>query len=208
MRFVTVNRTRMVLSLCAVAALAPLPDVHAQPPTTYRFAAVALADDPAVRRDFEDGLVAKLRARSFDVVTSHDIVPKASDIDNKSFVRRILEADDRIVGILMLRPAAIGPGSSLEAVRDQIRDDVFRDMQSFAAAVSPTGSDDLIAVIHMAVYMLRDDEPIPLTAGAVWLDDEVDSRQQGIARLQDLIVDNLDAARPSIREFLGLPPLD
>jgi hypothetical protein len=44
--------------------------------------------------------------------------------------------------------------------------------------------------------------------GAVWLDAPVKDRDEGIARLQDLIVANVDAARPAIRKHYGLPPLD
>lgn len=46
-----------------------------------------------------------------------------------------------------------------------------------------------------------------VSAGAVWLDEAVESQEQGIERLQDLIVANIDAARPAIRQHLGLPPL-
>jgi hypothetical protein len=41
----------------------------------------------------------------------------------------------------------------------------------------------------------------------VWLDENVRDRAQGIARLEDLIADNVDAARPALRQRLGLPPL-
>lgn len=195
----------MLAALVLVLALAP--GAGAQPPGAYRFAVVALADDPVLRETFEDGLVAKLRARGFDAVTSYDVVPDIEDADKRNFVRRLLRADDEIAGILMMRPAAVGPGASLDAVRDEIRDDVFRDMQAFADAVSTTGTDDLIAVIHLGIYMLADDDDtIPLSAGAVWLDEPVNDTDEAVARLQDLIVGNLDAARPSIREFLGLPP--
>jgi hypothetical protein len=41
----------------------------------------------------------------------------------------------------------------------------------------------------------------------VWLDEPVKNRAEGIERLQDLIVANLDAAGPEIREHFGVPPL-
>ncbi|HEX7081800.1 MAG TPA: hypothetical protein VF329_12375 [Gammaproteobacteria bacterium] len=36
----------------------------------------------------------------------------------------------------------------------------------------------------------------------------METREEGIERLQDLIVANVDAARPAIRRLLGLPPLE
>jgi hypothetical protein len=39
------------------------------------------------------------------------------------------------------------------------------------------------------------------------LDEPVKDRAEGIERLQDLIITNLDAARPEIREYFGMPPL-
>ena len=80
-------------------------------------------------------------------------------------------------------------------------------MQRFARRVSGSGSDDLIAVVHLAIYTLAGDEPALISAGAVWLDEPVADRAEGIKRLQALIVQNVDAVRPAIRQRLGLPPL-
>jgi hypothetical protein len=107
----------------------------------------------------------------------------------------------------MLRPAAIGAGSSLESVRNEVDPIVYESMRAFAREVSEPGSDDLIAVVHMAIYTLSDGEARLLSSGAVWLDEEVESQEQGIERLQGLIVANVNAARPAMRERLGLPPL-
>jgi hypothetical protein len=75
--------------------------------------------------------------------------------------------------------------------------------------VGSTDANDLIAVVHMAIYLLEDeDDPELLSSGAVWLDEEVESREQGLERLHDLVVNNVDAVRPAIREHLGLPPLE
>lgn len=45
------------------------------------------------------------------------------------------------------------------------------------------------------------------SAGAVWLDESNASQQEVIDRLQGLIVANVEAVRPAIRQQLGLPPL-
>ena len=172
---------------------------------TYRAAVVALTDDPPLRVSFEDGLSARLREHRYDVTSTYEIEPDVDALDSRRFLRTL--ASNGVQAVLMLRPAAVGPGSSLESVRSQVSDELLRDMRAFAQEVSSSGGENLIAVVHMAVYVFRDGDPQLISAGAVWLDEEVESREQGIERLQDLIVANVDAARPVMRQRLGLPPL-
>lgn len=63
-------------------------------------------------------------------------------------------------------------------------------------------------VASHSIYSISEGDATPVSAGAVWLDEEVETREEGIERLQDLIVANVDAARPAIRRLLGLPPLE
>ena len=173
---------------------------------TYKSALVALVEDSEVRADFEEGLAAKFREHNYDAITSYDIVPDIGDVDNRNFAERL--ASEGVQAILMMRPAAVGAGSTLESVRDEIAPEIYSDMRTFAREVSDSGGDDLIAVIHMGIYLILGDETALISAGATWLDEEVESQAQGIERLQDLILANVDAARPAIRRRLGLPPLD
>jgi hypothetical protein len=80
-------------------------------------------------------------------------------------------------------------------------------MRQFAGEVSTAGSDDLIAVVHLAIYALDGDQASLLSSGAVWLDEEVPTRDEGVSRLLELIVSNVDSIRPAIRRHIGLPPL-
>jgi hypothetical protein len=178
----------------------------AQEIVTYKAAIVALADDPQVRADFEETLATKAREHRYDAITSYDIAPEVRDLDDDDFLET-LEANG-VRTVLMLRPAAIGPGSSLESVRNEVSQRLLTDMQRFAKEVSSSEADDLIAVVHMAIYLLGEGDAELLSAGAVWLDEEVESREQGVARLQDLVLTNVDAVRPAIRQHLGLPPLE
>jgi hypothetical protein len=172
----------------------------------YKAAVVALTDDAELRKSFEDSLVAKAREHDYDAVTSYGIEPNVTRVDRNQFLRAL--AANGIQAVLMLRPAAIGAGASLESVRGEVSDELLRDMRQFAQQVGSGGSaDDLVAVVHMAIYVLRDGDPRLVSSGAVWLDEEVESREQGIERLQELIAANVDAVRPAIRMRLGLPPL-
>lgn len=177
-----------------------------EPVRFYRIAMVALSEDPEVRREFEDGLVRKAKAFNYDAVTSYDIVPEVTELDNKDVVSRLSEAG--VQSIVMMKPAAVGAGSTLESVKDEVPNEVYANMRSFAREISPTHDDDeLVAVIHTAIYMVRGRGTELLTSGAVWLDQPVETQEEGIDKLQDLIVANMNKARPAIRQYLGLPPL-
>ena len=110
--------------------------------------------------------------------------------------------------VLLVRPAAIGPGASLDSVRKEVSAKTLTDMRDFAKKVSASGADDLIAVIHQAVYLFYGRDPEVISSGAVWLDEPVSDRAEAIARLQDLMLENLDAARPSIRRFYRMNPIE
>ena len=172
---------------------------------TFKAAVVALTDDAKLRESFERELVAKAREHRYDAVASYDIVPKVADVRSKSFVKTLAAKGVKVV--LMVRPAAIGAGSSLDAVKGEVSPAMLQDMKSFAKMVSPPGGTDLIAVVHLAIYAIYTGKPELLSPGAVWLDEPVTDRAEGIARLQDLIVKNVDAARPALRQYLGMPPL-
>jgi hypothetical protein len=172
----------------------------------YKSAVVALTDDSALRADFERQIVAKARERNYDAITSYDLVPDVSDVDNRAFVDTMLANNVDLV--LLLRPAAIGPGSSLDSVRKEVSAKTLTNMRKFAKEVSGSGGDDLIAVVHMAVYLFYGRDLEVISSGAIWLDEPVQDRAEGIARLQDLTLDNIDAARPAIRRYYRLAPVE
>jgi hypothetical protein len=192
-----------LLVASAIAVLA-VPAI-AQEVVRYKSAVVALTDDPALRQSFERDLVAKARTHDYDAITSYDLVPNVGDVDNKDFVRTL--SSHGVQAVLMIRPAAVGEGSSLDSVRKEVSPKVLADMRSFARKVSGSSGDDLIAVVHTAIYLLRGGESELISSGAVWLDEPVETREEGIERLQNLMLANVDAARPQIRQYLRLPPL-
>jgi hypothetical protein len=204
------------LAACAALAVAAVsyaqqPSPSQAPPSsaqvvTFKAAVVALISNPALRQEFETGLVATARARRYDAITSYDLVPKVSDVRDRDFIKTLTAKGVQVV--LMVRPAAVGPGSSLDAVKKEVSPAMLADMRTFAKEVSPSGPDDLIAVVHLAIYMIDTGKPELVAPGAVWLDEPVKNRDEGIARLQGLIAANVDAARPAIRKHYGLPPLD
>ena len=195
---------RIVLIACAVALTQNI--ATAQENVTLKSAVVALAAQPALRAEFEDGLVAKALEHDYDAVTSYDLIPEVDDVDDADFVDRLREHGVGVV--LMIRPAAVGADSTLDSVRDSVSPDVYSNMRAFARELSPSGEEDLLAVVHMGIYLITEDGAQLISAGAVWLDEPNPSQQEAIDRLQNLIVANVDGVRPAIREHLGLPPLE
>jgi hypothetical protein len=194
------------LTLVLISGILMFEAASSQPVMRYRLAMVALTEDPQIRTDFENGLAAKFRANDYDAVASHEIIPDITDLDDSDIVRRLSEAG--VEGIVMAKPAAVGPGSSLESVKDDVSSEVYANMRTFAREISPShDEDDLIAVIHTASYIIRGKRAELLSSGAVWLDQPVETQEEGIEKLQDLIVANMNKARPAIREYLGMPPL-
>jgi hypothetical protein len=195
-------------AVCVLAALAIATAASGQGRENriYKAAVVALTNDPALRSDFERQIVAKARERNYDAVTSYDLVPTVTDVDSREFVDTMLA--NRVDLVLLIRPAAIGPGSSLDSVRKEVNAKTLTDMRNFAKKVSESSGNDLIAVVHMAVYLFYGRDPEVISSGAVWLDEPVQDRAEGVARLQDLALDNLDAARPAIRRYYRLAPIE
>lgn len=189
--------------LCAISLSAPA--LAQRAPATLKAAVVALTEDSALRESFERELVALARTHDYDAVTSYDIAADVRDVDDKAFVEALKSRG--VQAVLIVRPAAVGEGSSLEAVRNDVSPRLMANMQRFARRISDSGADDLIAVVHLGIYVITSREPEPISSGAVWLDEPVTDRAQGIERLQRLILENVDGVRPAIRQHLGLPPL-
>ena len=194
---------RILSGLFLLAAAAPA--LAQQAPVTLKSAVVVLTDDPALREEVENALVAKAREHSYDAVASYSIVPEIADADSRAFMRTLPSRG--MQAVLMVRPSAVGEGSSLESVRAEVSPEAFERMREFAGEVSTASTDDLIAVVHLGVYALQDGDASLLSSGAVWLDEDVPDREEGIERLLDLVVTNIDGIRPAIRQHLGLPPL-
>ena len=194
--------SRMLTGLLLLACSA---GASAQAPVTLKSAVVVLSDDPALRQEVEDALVSKAREHNYDAVASHTIVPDIADADSRGFMNTL--GNSGMQAVLMLRPSAVGEGSSLESVRAEVSPETFERMREFAGEVSTASVDDLIAVVHLGIYALDDGTASLLSSGAVWLDEDVPTREEGISRLLDLVVTNVDSIRPAIRRHLGLPPL-
>ena len=181
-------------------------EVSSQQDVTLKSAVVALAAQPDLRAEFEEGLATQARALGYNAVTSYDLVSDVTNVDDPDFIKTLVS--NGIGAVLMIRPAAVGPGATLESVKDAVSPEVYANMRSFARLLSPLGEEDVLAVVHLGIYLISVHGPELISSGAVWLDEPSPSREEGIKRLQNLIVANVEGVRPAIREHLGLPPLE
>ena len=193
-----------ILYVCAALSIATAAFGQGRENRIYKAAVVALTQDPMLRADFERQLVAKAREHNYDAVASYDLVPTITDVRNSKFVDTMLA--NKVDIVFLARPAAIGPGASLDSVRKEVSAKTLTDMRDFAKKVSDSNGNDLIAIVHQAVYLFYGRSPEVISSGAVWLDEPVQDRAEAIARLQDLMIENLDAARPGIRRFYRMNP--
>jgi len=173
---------------------------------TLKSAVVALAAQPGLRAEFEEGLVARALELDYNALPSYELVPDVTDVNDPDFIRRMVT--NGIGAVLIVRPAAVGPDATLESVRDSVSPGTYANMQAFARELSPSGEADILAVVHLGLYLLSVHGAELVASGAVWLDEPNPSREEGIERLQDLVVTNVNNVRPAIREHLGLPALE
>jgi hypothetical protein len=195
-----------VLCVCIALGIATAASGQGREERIYKAAVVALTEDAALRADFERDLAAKAREHGYDAVTSYDLVPDVTDVDSREFVDAMLA--NRVDVLLLVRPAAVGPGSSLDAVRQEVSAKTLVDMKDFAKEVSGSTGDDLIAVVHIGVYLFYGRSPEVISSGAVWLDEPVTDRAEAITRMEDLVIENIDAARPGIRRHYRLAQIE
>jgi hypothetical protein len=192
------------VALIAIAACLAL-NSEAQDVVTLKSAVVTLAAQSELRAEFEEGLVRKARELQYNAVSSYDLVPDVTDVDDRDFIKRMLT--NGVGAVLMVRPASVGPDASLESVKESVSPLVYENMRAFAREISPSGEDEILAVVHLAIYLISVDGAELIGSGAVWLDEPSPSREEAMERLQNLIVANVNGVRPAIREHLGLAPL-
>jgi hypothetical protein len=122
---------------------------------TLKATVVALAAQPELRAEFEEGLVRKARDLKYNAVPSYDLVPDVTDVDNRDFIKRMLT--NGVGAVLMVRPASVGPDASLESVKEAVSPAVYANMRAFARELSPSGEEDILAVVHLAIYLISID---------------------------------------------------
>lgn len=169
-----------------------------------KFAVIALDTDGATRISFEDQLAQALVVDNYDAVASYTLLPDISDITDPSLREKLLNNGINLV--MVLRPVDIGTTATIESVQGHLRPDDYGSIQEFVEGYRGDNFNTQ-AVIHIAGFLFDAERSMTFWQGVLWLDEEVDSQEQGIDKLIELVLFNLNQSRGSLRKRLGLPPL-
>jgi hypothetical protein len=169
-----------------------------------KFAVMALADQDDTRREFENQLVVRLRDDRYDATASYALIPDLEALGSNSVRQALLDVG--IHAILILRPLEVAEGVALSPADLRLNPEEFTSVSRFISAYR--GHDfDLRTVVQIAGFMLDPDASRLFWHGVIWLDDPVETQQNRIDRIVDLVQFNLNQSRSALREQLGYPPL-
>ncbi len=178
---------------------------HAQQEQQFlRFALLALTDDDQSRREFENQLVIRLQEDRFDAVASFELLPDPRGMAPGAVRRRLL--DSGVQAVLILRPLELAEGTTLSPGQLQMSPGEFTSVSRF---ISGYRGDKFAVrtVVQIAGFLLQRDASQLFWHGVIWLDDTVETEQNRIDRIVDLVQFNLNNSRSALRAQLGFPAL-
>lgn len=169
-----------------------------------KFAVIALSDDQSVRVRFEDYLVSSLLTDNYDAISSHEILTDLFDQSNEIVSEQLNNSG--IDAVLIIGAIDTGPDASISNARETLFPENYSQIQDFIANYRGNNFQTQV-VVHVAGYLLEDVNSLGFWQGVLWLDEEVESEQEGIEKLADLVKFNLNQSRNLLRRRLGLPVL-
>lgn len=169
-----------------------------------KFMVVAVSDEADIRSDFEGALVERLKADNYDAVSSHTLLPSLSDFSHPNTSQELQKKG--IQGILLLTPIDVGEQASIKSVKPHLWPKSYGSIESFVHGYRD-GNFDTQVVLQVSGFLISENNLSNFWQGIIWLDDTVTTRQEGIAKLSELVLSNLNASRPYLRKLLGFEPL-
>jgi len=169
-----------------------------------KFTVVALSKEHSIRRDFENELVKNLRANNYDAIASHSLLPDISSLHDPAL--RLKLQEEGVQGVLLLRPIDIGEQASIQSAQKQIAPKAYNTIEAFVTDYRG-GDFSTQAVVQVSGFLLSEAHTANFWQGIIWLDDNVKTREEGIEKLSDLVLSNLNASRGYLRKRLGFKPL-
>ncbi|HEB27370.1 MAG TPA: hypothetical protein ENI05_06290 [Porticoccus sp.] len=169
-----------------------------------KFTVVALSKEHSIRRDFENELVKNLRANNYDAIASYSLLPDISSLHDPAL--RLKLQEEGIQGVLLLRPIDIGEQASIQSAQKQIAPKAYNTIEAFVTDYRG-GDFSTQAVVQVSGFLLSEAHTANFWQGIIWLDDNVKTREEGIEKLSDLVLSNLNASRGYLRKRLGFKPL-
>ena len=194
-----------VVTLVGVFFLLWLPGSLAQEQQQLlRFTVMALSDSNESRRAFENQLVNRLSEDRYDVIASYELISDLNTVRTDQIRSRLLESG--IQAILILRPLEMAEGVELSAAQLQMSPGEFTSVSQFINAYRGDNF-EIRTIVQIVGFLLQNDGVRLFWHGTIWLDDTVETEQNRIDKLVDLVQFNLNNSRSALRAQLGLPPL-
>ncbi|MEH6467168.1 MAG: hypothetical protein V7722_06015 [Porticoccus sp.] len=203
LRLIVILSLFMVLSLGQVSAGVQQDEKRAD--QLLKFTVVVLSKEKNIRRNFEEKLVKNLRANNYDAIASHSLIPDISNLRGPELRQKLQK--EGIKGALLLRPIDIGMQASIASAQKQIPPKAYNSIEAFVTDYRE-GDFSTQAVIQVTGFLLTEEQTTNFWQGIIWLDDNVKTREEGIEKLSDLVLSNLNASRGYLRKRLGFKPLN
>ena len=169
-----------------------------------RFTVIAVTDDEEARREFETTLVSKLKASHYDVVPSHLLVSDIAEFQNKEVYQKLQNMG--MQGALLLMPVDVGEHATIKSAKRRVWSTTYDSIEAFVESYRG-GDFDTQALVQATGFLITGDDEYNFWQGMIWLDDKVDSKEEGIEKLSGLVLSNLNASRGYLRQLLGFEPL-
>ena len=193
--------TCLILILASATSVGGFAQVE---PGTVNFAVMALDIEDESRQLLEDALALRLQQNQYSASPSYPVIGDITEIDSSNI--RVRLANAGMDAVLIIRPLDIGEKATIESVQQYLAPRNYRTIAEFVDGYR--GHDfDTQAVIHIVGYLFDENRSLPIWQGVMWFDDQVDSEEEGIDKIVDMVEFNLNHYRPAIRQQLGLPPL-
>jgi predicted transcriptional regulator len=170
-----------------------------------KFTVVVLSKEQSVRLDFENELVKSLRANNYDVIASHNLVPGMADFRDPNIAQKL--QNEGVQGVLLLKPIDTGEQASITSAQKRVTSTTYNTIEAFVSDYRG-GNFNTQAVVQVSGYLLSEGNTSNFWQGIIWLDEQVETQQEGIEKLTELVLSNLNASRGYLRKLLGFQPLE
>ena len=166
---------------------------------------VVLSKDQSRRLDFENELVKSLRENNYDAIASHNLIPDMANFRDPNISQKLQK--EGIQGVLLLKPIDTGEQASISSAQKRVTSTTYNTIEAFVTDYRG-GDFSTQAVVQVSGYLLSEGNTSNFWQGVIWLDEKVETQQEGIKKLTELVLSNLNASRGYLRKLLGFQPLE
>lgn len=200
---VMIRNVTLLIYLVIVLTTHGTPANAQQDEARLKMTVVAFSDNHRIRQNLENKIVNKLLANHYDVTASHLLIENIKNIRDSKLRHKLYARGIR--GVLLLRPIDVGKEASISSSRDRISPHTYNTIEEFVTD-ELQGNFSSRAVVQVSAFIISEQQATSFWSGVIWLDETVESQQEGLDKLAELVLFNLNAARSYMRQSMGLAP--